>query len=182
MRDAIDKLRNILLSNIGGGTIDIVWGPELKKDSLQTYKYKGSTLVCGPRQSGRTTYLAKYIAKKVKEDGGGRITVTSPSFRRTKNLLQIVKSILGDECDTKYSVDSLVLSFNGWKIDSFTHDPFRMCGHRPDLLVVDDLDECNIEFVESLAFCSHDLLFSTLNFGPSYVWYSQNGEIEELNG
>ena len=44
-------------------------------------------LVCGPRQSGRTTYLAKYIAEKVMSGDGGRITVTSPSFRRTKNLI-----------------------------------------------------------------------------------------------
>lgn len=139
-------------------------------------------LVCGPRQSGRTTYLANYIAEKVMGGGGGRITVTSPSFRRTKNLLQIVKAILGDECETNHSVDSLALSFNGWKIHSFVVNPSKICSYRPDLLIVDDFDECSSELKDSMAFYSGDLLFSTLNFGPSYVWYSLNGEIEELNG
>lgn len=40
---AIDKLRNILASNVGGGTMDLVWGPELKyqESSSQIYKFLG---------------------------------------------------------------------------------------------------------------------------------------------
>jgi|TARA_R110000765_G_scaffold112088_2_gene204094 hypothetical protein len=40
---AINKLRNILSSNVGGGTMDLVWGPELKftESSTQVFKFLG---------------------------------------------------------------------------------------------------------------------------------------------
>ena len=43
-RGAIDKLRNILASNVGGGTMDLVWGPEIdfKESNTQIYKFLGS--------------------------------------------------------------------------------------------------------------------------------------------
>lgn len=42
-RTAIDKLRDILASNVGGGTMDLVWGPELKftESNTQIYKFLG---------------------------------------------------------------------------------------------------------------------------------------------
>lgn len=42
-RAAIDKLRDILASNVGGGTMDLVWGPELdfKESNTQIYKFLG---------------------------------------------------------------------------------------------------------------------------------------------
>lgn len=42
-RSAIDKLRNILASNVGGGTMDLVWGPEIdfKESNTQIYKFLG---------------------------------------------------------------------------------------------------------------------------------------------
>lgn len=41
---AINKLNNILYNNVGGGTIDLVWGPDLKfqESSSQVYKFLGS--------------------------------------------------------------------------------------------------------------------------------------------
>jgi hypothetical protein len=41
---AINKLRNILSSNVGGGTMDLVWGPELKftESNSQVYRFLGS--------------------------------------------------------------------------------------------------------------------------------------------
>jgi len=40
---AINKLRNILASNVGGGTMDLVWGPELNftESSTQVYRFLG---------------------------------------------------------------------------------------------------------------------------------------------
>ncbi len=40
---AINKLRDILANNVGGGTIDLVWGPELKftESNTQVYKFLG---------------------------------------------------------------------------------------------------------------------------------------------
>jgi len=43
-RAAINKLRNILASNVGGGTMELVWGPELSytESNSQVYKFLGS--------------------------------------------------------------------------------------------------------------------------------------------
>lgn len=42
-RTAITKLRNILAQNVGGGTLDLVWGPELdfKETDSKAYNYLG---------------------------------------------------------------------------------------------------------------------------------------------
>lgn len=41
---AINKLRNVLASNVGGGTMELVWGPELSytESNSQVYKFLGS--------------------------------------------------------------------------------------------------------------------------------------------
>lgn len=43
-KKVINKLRDILASNVGGGTMDLVWGPELKftESNSQVYKFLGS--------------------------------------------------------------------------------------------------------------------------------------------
>ncbi len=43
-KSAINKLRNILASNTGGGTMELVWGPELSytESNSQVYKFLGS--------------------------------------------------------------------------------------------------------------------------------------------
>jgi hypothetical protein len=43
-QDVIKKLRDILASNTGGGTMDLIWGPELdfKESQSQVYKFLGS--------------------------------------------------------------------------------------------------------------------------------------------
>ena len=43
-KGAINKLRDILASNVGGGTMDLVWGPEIdfKESSTQVYRFLGA--------------------------------------------------------------------------------------------------------------------------------------------
>ena len=43
-KQGIDRLRNILASNVGGGVMDLVWGPELEflESNSQVYKFLGS--------------------------------------------------------------------------------------------------------------------------------------------
>jgi len=43
-KGAINKLRDILASNVGGGTMDLVWGPEIdfKESNTQVYRFLGS--------------------------------------------------------------------------------------------------------------------------------------------
>lgn len=41
----VDKLRDILASNVGGGTMDLIWGPDLafQESASQVYKFLGGT-------------------------------------------------------------------------------------------------------------------------------------------
>lgn len=43
-KGTLDRIRNILASNNGGGTMDLIWGPELKfqESNSQVYKFLGS--------------------------------------------------------------------------------------------------------------------------------------------
>jgi len=43
-KNAINKLRDVLSSNVGGGTMELVWGPELsfRESSSEVYKFLGS--------------------------------------------------------------------------------------------------------------------------------------------
>lgn len=43
-KQVIDKLKNVLAGNVGGGTMDLVWGPELSftESNSQVYKFLGS--------------------------------------------------------------------------------------------------------------------------------------------
>ncbi len=43
-KTGLEKIRNIIASNVGGGTMDLVWGPELKftESNSQAYKFLGS--------------------------------------------------------------------------------------------------------------------------------------------
>lgn len=43
-KSSIDRLRDILASNVGGGTMDLVWGPEIsfQESNTQIYKFLGS--------------------------------------------------------------------------------------------------------------------------------------------
>ena len=43
-KEGVQKLRNILASNVGGGDLDLVWGPELsfQESNSQVYKFLGS--------------------------------------------------------------------------------------------------------------------------------------------
>ena len=43
-RAGIDRLRDILATNVGGGTMDLVWGPELdfKESATQVYRFLGN--------------------------------------------------------------------------------------------------------------------------------------------
>jgi hypothetical protein len=147
-------------------------------------------LVCGPRQSGRTTYLAKYIAEKVKEGGGGRITVTSPAFIRTRNLLRMVKSLL-EGCDVKDTPSSYTIVFNGWTIYGLLlGDSDKIRATRPDMLVIDDYDECEVPHRDNIIYgyaaisigTPSTLLASCLSNSPTHYLWATYHEVEELNG
>ncbi len=78
----INKLRNIIASNVGGGTFDLIWGPDLKfqESNTQVYKFLGeekykpvlnsiyqglgiSAAITG--SSGNASYTNNYVSIKV---------------------------------------------------------------------------------------------------------------------
>jgi len=125
-RAAIDKLRDILASNVGGGTMDMVWGPELKftESQSQVYKFLGKekydpvlgSIYAGlgipPTLTGVNAggggYSNNYISLKtlIERLEYGREIVGS--FWR--NELEIVRKAMGFRLPAQIHFDSVILS------------------------------------------------------------------------
>ena len=125
-RAAIDKLRDILASNVGGGTMDMVWGPELKftESQSQVYKFLGkekydpvlTSIYAGlgipPTLTGVSTggggYSNNYISLKtlIERLEYGREIVLS--FWRRE--LEIVRKAMGFRLPAQIHFDSVILS------------------------------------------------------------------------
>jgi hypothetical protein len=121
----INKLRDILASNVGGGTMDMVWGPELKftESQSQVYRFLGSekyqpvltSIYAGlgipPTLTGAATgggYTNNYVSLKTLierlEYGRGVLT----SFWQKE--IQIVQKAMGFRYPAEIHFDSIVLS------------------------------------------------------------------------
>ena len=125
-RDVINKLRDILASNTGGGTMDLVWGPELdfKESQSQVYKFLGSekyqpvltsiyaglgippTLTGASGSSGG--YSNNYVSLKTLierlEYGRG---ILSQFWQKE---IEIVQKAMGFRLPAKIRFDSIILS------------------------------------------------------------------------
>ena len=125
-RAAIDKLRDILASNVGGGTMDMVWGPELKftESQSQVYKFLGkekydpvlTSIYAGlgipPTLTGVSTggggFSNNYISLKtlIERLEYGREIVLS----FWKKELEIVRKAMGFRLPAQIHFDSVILS------------------------------------------------------------------------
>jgi hypothetical protein len=125
-KDVINKLRDILASNTGGGTMDLVWGPELdfKESQSQVYKFLGSekyqpvltsiyaglgippTLTGASGSSGG--YSNNYVSLKTLierlEYGRGILT------QFWQKEIEIVQKAMGFRLPAKIRFDSIILS------------------------------------------------------------------------
>jgi len=122
----INKLRDILASNTGGGTMDLVWGPELdfKESQSQVYKFLGSekyqpvltsiyaglgippTLTGAAGSSGG--YSNNYVSLKtlIERLEYGRQILT----QFWQNEIEIVQKAMGFRYPAQIRFDSIILS------------------------------------------------------------------------
>ena len=124
-RDVINKIRDILASNTGGGTMDLVWGPELdfKESQSQVYRFLGSekyqpvltSIYAGlgipPTLTGASTgggYSNNYVSLKtlIERLEYGRQILTK---FWTKEI-EIVQKAMGFRFPAQIRFDSIILS------------------------------------------------------------------------
>lgn len=122
---AINKLRDILASNVGGGTMDLVWGPELKftESQSQVYRFLGSekyqpvltSIYAGlgipPTLTGAATgggYTNNYVSLKtlIERLEYGR-EILSQFWRQE---MELVRKAMGFRLPAEIHFDSIVLS------------------------------------------------------------------------
>ena len=122
---AINKLRDILASNVGGGTMDLVWGPELKftESQSQVYRFLGAekyqpvltSIYAGlgipPTLTGANTsggYTNNFVSLKtlIERLEYGREILTN--FWRHE--IKIVQKAMGFRFPAEIHFDSIVLS------------------------------------------------------------------------
>lgn len=124
-KQVLNKLRDILASNVGGGTMDLVWGPELKfsESQSQVYKFLGAEkyqpvltsiyaglgippTLTGASQSGG--YTNNYVSLKtlIERLEYGR-EVLSNFWRKE---IKIIQKAMGFRVPAEIHFDSIVLS------------------------------------------------------------------------
>lgn len=124
-KTAISKLRDILASNVGGGTMDMVWGPELKftESQSQVYKFLGkekydpvlTSIYAGlgipPTLTGVSAsggYSNNYISLKTlieRLEYGREIVI-----KFWKQELEIVRKAMGFRLPAEIHFDAVILS------------------------------------------------------------------------
>ena len=122
---AINKLRDILASNVGGGTMDLVWGPEIdfKESSTQVFRFLGSekyqpvltSIYAGlgipPTLTGANTgggYSNNYVSLKtlIERLEYGRDLLTQFWMQEIK----IIQKAMGFKFPAQIHFDSIILS------------------------------------------------------------------------
>tara|TARA_R110000824_G_scaffold316696_1_gene503973 strand:+ start:7944 stop:10091 length:2148 start_codon:yes stop_codon:yes gene_type:complete len=121
----ITKLRDILASNVGGGTMDLVWGPELdfKESNSQVYKFLGSekyqpvltSIYAGlgipPTLTGAATgggYSNNYVSLKTLIE---RLEYGRDTLRRFwEGEIRIIQKAMGFRLPAQIHFDSIILS------------------------------------------------------------------------
>ncbi len=122
---AINKLRDILASNVGGGTMDLVWGPELNfsESQSQVYRFLGAekyqpvltSIYAGlgipPTLTGASTsggYTNNYVSLKtlIERLEYGR-EILSQFWRHE---IEIIRKAMGFRFPAEIHFDSIILS------------------------------------------------------------------------
>jgi hypothetical protein len=121
----ITKLRDILASNVGGGTMDLVWGPELdfKESNSQVYRFLGSekyqpvltSIYAGlgipPTLTGAATsggYSNNYVSLKTLIE---RLEYGRDTLRKFwEQEIKIVQKAMGFRIPAQLHFDSIILS------------------------------------------------------------------------
>ena len=124
-KSAINKLRDILASNVGGGTMDLVWGPEIdfKESNSQVFKFLGdqkyqpvlTSIYAGlgipptlTGASGAGGYSNNYVSLKtlIERLEYGREILTE----FWKQEIELVQKAMGFRFPAQIHFDSIILS------------------------------------------------------------------------
>ncbi len=111
-RAAINKLRNILANNVGGGTIDLVWGPELKfsESNTQVHHFLGPEKY---QQIMSEIFMGYGIPASLTGGGAGSQGYTN-NFVSMKTLIERLRygrSILTNFWDTELKLVQKTMGF-----------------------------------------------------------------------
>jgi hypothetical protein len=124
-KDVINKLRDIIASNTGGGTMDLIWGPELsfKESSSDAYKFLGkekyepvlTSIYAGlgipPSLAGATSggsYADNYVSLKtlIERLEYGRMLLTQFWNKEIKHI----QKAMGFKLPAQIRFDNIILS------------------------------------------------------------------------
>ena len=124
-KDVINKLRDIIASNTGGGTVDLIWGPELsfKESSSDAYKFLGkekyepvlTSIYAGlgipPSLAGASTggsYANNYVSLKtlIERLEYGRMLLTQFWNKEIK----YIQKAMGFKVPAQIRFDNIILS------------------------------------------------------------------------
>ena len=123
-RDVINKLRDIIASNTGGGTMDLVWGPELsfKESQSEAYKFLGkekyepvlTSIYAGlgippslaGSSSGGSSYANNYVSLKtlIERLEYGRTLLT----RFWMKEIEIIQKAMGFKLPAQIRFDNII--------------------------------------------------------------------------
>lgn len=111
-RALIDKLRNILANNVGGGVLDLVWGPELdfKESNSQVYKF------LGPEKYGHTMnciYEGMGIPPTMRSNSGSSTTGNYVGLNTMVKRLQYGRDKLIEFWDKELKIIHEAMGFPG---------------------------------------------------------------------
>ena len=111
-KSVINKLRNILANNVGGGVLDLVWGPELefKESDSQVYKFLGSEKYDSALNA---VYEGFGIPPSLRAGGSATNTGNFIGLNTLVKRLQYVRDILVSFWKKQIEIVHKAMNFNG---------------------------------------------------------------------
>lgn len=148
-KKSIDRLRNILANHTGGGTMDLVWGPELKfqESATQIYKFLG-TEKYGPVLNSLYAGLGVPPTMTGMADAGGGYTNNFVSLKTLLDRLQYGRDLLTDFWMKEIKLLSKEMGFRELPTIRFDHMTLNDESTEKNLLI--QLADRNMISVETL--------------------------------
>jgi len=148
-KTSINKLRNVLAGNTGGGTIDLIWGPELKfqESATQVYKFLG-TEKYGPVLNSLYAGLGVPPTMTGMADAGGGYTNNFVSLKTLLDRLQYGRELLTDFWMKEIKILSKEMGFRELPKIRFDHMTLNDESSEKNLLI--QLVDRNMISVETL--------------------------------
>ena len=148
-KTSINKLRNVLAGNTGGGTIDLIWGPELKfqESATQVYKFLG-TEKYGPVLNSLYAGLGVPPTMTGMADAGGGYTNNFVSLKTLLDRLQYGRELLMDFWTKELKLLSKEMGFRQIPTIRFDHMTLNDESAEKNLLI--QLVDRNMISVETL--------------------------------